>query len=41
MLNLFMNSLVPQPFEKLGEEPREASVKKCVTVDVSHIIFWK
>ena len=28
-------------FEKLGEVPYETSVKKCVTVDVSHIIFWQ
>ena len=36
----FFNSLVHQPFEKFGEVPCETSVKKCVTVDVSHIIFW-
>ena len=36
-----INSLVHQPFEKLGEVPCETSVKKCVTGDVSHIIFWQ
>ena len=36
-----LNSLVPQPFEKLGEVPYETSINKCVTVDVSHIIFWR
>ena len=34
-----INSLEHQPFEKLGEVPCETSVKKCVTVDASHIIF--
>ena len=28
-------------FEKLGEVPYETSVKKCVTEDVSHMIFWR
>ena len=36
-----INSLAHQPFEKLGEVPCETSIKKCVTVDVSHIIFWR
>ena len=36
-----IKSLAHQPFEKLGEVPYETSVKKCVTVDVSHIIFWR
>ena len=35
-----VTSLAHQPFEKLGEVPYETSVKKCVTVDVSLIIFW-
>ena len=35
-----VNSLEHQPFEKLGEAPCQMSVKKCVTEDVSHIIFW-
>ena len=34
-------TLAHQPFEKLGEVPYETSVEKCVTVDVSHIIFWR
>ena len=35
------NSLMHQPFEKLEEVPCEESVKKCVTGDVSHVIFWR
>ena len=35
------NSLAHQPFEKLGEVPCETSVKKCITGDVSHIIFGR
>ena len=36
-----LNSLAHQPIDKLGEVPCEASVQKCVTGDVSHIIFWR
>ena len=35
----FINSLVHQPLEKLGEVPKEMSVKNCATVDISHIAF--
>ena len=36
-----INSLIHQSLEKLGEVPSEMSVKKCVTVHISHIIFWQ
>ena len=37
----YVNSFLHQPFEELGEGPCGTSVKKCVIVDVSHIIFWR
>ena len=38
--SFFIDSRSHQPLEKLEAVTSEMSVKKCVAVDISHIMFW-